>query len=74
MAYASPLTPGLHKENGLAAAIRRVIARVADDQRRASAYRKTRRTLEQMTDRDLADIGITRFMINDIAAEAAALA
>jgi len=27
-----------------------------------------------MSDRDLADIGITRFMIGDIAAEAAALA
>ncbi|MCF1710224.1 DUF1127 domain-containing protein [Tabrizicola sp. J26] len=34
-------------------------------------YAQTRDELEAMTDRELADIGIARFMIGDIASEAA---
>lgn len=46
----------------------------ADRIRRMAVYQQTRSELEAMTDRDLADIGITRFMIADLAREAAARA
>ena len=42
--------------------------------RRNRAYRKTFAELSGMSDRDLADIGISRIMIADVATEAAARA
>ncbi len=48
--------------------------RMADKTRRAHAYRQTYRQLEAMTDRELADIGISRLQIAEIAEEAAACA
>ncbi len=42
--------------------------------RRGDVYRRTLAELGAMTDADLADIGIARFMIADIAADAAARA
>ena len=48
--------------------------KIALDARRSRAYRRTFDALSAMTDSDLADIGITRFMITDVAAEAAARA
>lgn len=71
MAHATHSTTTLHGGFGLFAAIRSALSRMADDRKRTLAYRKTRSELEQMTDKDLADIGIARFMIRDIAAEAA---
>jgi uncharacterized protein YjiS (DUF1127 family) len=74
MAHATHTTHAPLLGNGLGAAFRAVLARMADSRKRDRAYRKTYRELDQMTDRDLADIGITRFMIADVAAEAAARA
>ncbi len=42
--------------------------------RKNRAYRATYAQLDAMSDRDLADIGITRFMIADVAHDAAARA
>ncbi|MCX7889085.1 MAG: DUF1127 domain-containing protein [Rhodobacteraceae bacterium] len=42
-----------------------------DYRARYATYRRTVRELESMSDRDLADIGISRSQIADIAAEAA---
>ncbi len=74
MAQATHSTQAPLFGNGLAAAFRDFLARREDSRRRDRAYRRTYRELDQMTDRDLADIGIPRFMIADIAAEAAARA
>ena len=72
MAYATPSTALSHPFAGLRTALRSFLANLADSRKRENAYRKTYRELDQMSDRDLADIGITRFMIADVAAEAAA--
>lgn len=74
MAQATHPTQAPHFGSGLAAAFRALLARRADSHRRDAVYRKTYRVLDRMTDRDLADIGIPRFAIADIAAEAAARA
>jgi uncharacterized protein YjiS (DUF1127 family) len=74
MAIATHPPLGLHIGASLGTVLRTALARRADRARRDRAYRKTYRELDQMSDRDLADIGITRFMIADVAAEAAALA
>ncbi len=42
--------------------------------RRAAVYRRTLSELGTMSDSDLADIGISRFMIADVAADEAARA
>lgn len=49
-------------------------SRFAIWRKRAAAYRKTVRELSQMTDRELADIGLHRANIRDVALEAASLA
>ena len=56
---------------GFFATLRETIATHA---RKTATYHRILRELDQMTDRDLADIGIARFMITDIAKEAAAQA
>jgi uncharacterized protein YjiS (DUF1127 family) len=72
MAYATPSTALPHPGTSLRAMLQSYLANLADMRARDRAYRKTYRELDQMSDRDLADIGITRFMIADVAAEAAA--
>ncbi len=49
-------------------------SRFAIWRKRNGAYRKTVRELSQMTDRELADIGLHRANIRDVALQAAALA
>ncbi|EYD71113.1 DUF1127 domain-containing protein [Limimaricola hongkongensis] len=49
----------------------RLIARLVERQQQAQAYRVTRRELSALTERELADLGITRGMIEDISAQAA---
>ncbi len=56
---------------GTFTAIRKALA---DKARRAHAYRETYRQLDAMSDRELADIGISRLQIADIAEEAASAA
>jgi uncharacterized protein YjiS (DUF1127 family) len=58
--------------SGIASTVRSIRAGLAETARRNRAYHRTFAQLDAMTDRDLADIGITRFMIGDVAAEAAA--
>lgn len=41
---------------------------------RRAAYRETLTELKAMSDRDLADIGLSRMMIDDVALEAAEMA
>lgn len=62
----------LARPAGLAAVFRAMRDDLALRARRRAAYRRTLADLSAMSDRDLADIGIARFMIEDIAAEAAA--
>ncbi len=54
-------------------AVAGVTARFAENRRRNAAYNKTFNELSAMTSRDLADIGLSRFDIPRIAAEAADL-
>lgn len=67
------LTAG-HRGAGLAAWLRSGLATLGAALRRERAFRATHAQLDAMSDRDLADIGITRFMITDVAREAAARA
>ena len=71
MAYANslPLRPF-----SLFEAIRAAFAIDPQVARRNSAYRQVRNELNALSDGDLADIGICRGQIEDIAAEAAARA
>lgn len=64
----APVATGL---SGIFATLRQSIT---DRVRKSRAYHRTRSELDAMSDRDLADIGIARFMIDDVAAEAAARA
>jgi uncharacterized protein YjiS (DUF1127 family) len=64
-------TPAFGGLSGAFAAIRKSLT---DKARRAHAYRETYRQLDAMTDRELADIGISRLQIRDIAEEAASCA
>lgn len=50
---------------------RSATAKISEKARRDRAYKTTYAQLDAMTDNDLADIGIARFMIADVAAEAA---
>jgi uncharacterized protein YjiS (DUF1127 family) len=59
---------------GLSGTFTTIRKTLADKARRAHAYRETYRQLDAMTDRELADIGLSRLQIRDIAEEAAACA
>jgi uncharacterized protein YjiS (DUF1127 family) len=59
---------------GLSGAFGAIRKTLADKARRNHAFRETYRQLDAMTDRELADIGISRLQIRDIAEEAAACA
>ena len=56
---------------GFAARISRMISGLKDTARRSALYRQTRRELDGLSDRDLADLGIQRSMIATVAREAA---
>ena len=56
----------------LFAAVRRIYDEALVARARRKVYNKTYSELSAMTDHDLADIGINRLMIEDIAARAAA--
>ncbi|QDY69959.1 DUF1127 domain-containing protein [Qingshengfaniella alkalisoli] len=69
MAYANDIRV---QENGFLGAIRGFFARVAEVRERQARYFVTLHELEQLSDRELADLGISRFDIRNIAKEAAA--
>jgi uncharacterized protein YjiS (DUF1127 family) len=64
----APADPGLW---GVIASLRDTVAAMI---RRNRIHHRIRAELEAMTDRELADIGIVRYMIDEIATEAAARA
>ncbi len=74
MATTAPRIAGFFLQNRIASFLRTAAAQISEKTRRNRAYRNTYAQLAAMTDHDLADIGITRFMIADVAAEAAARA
>lgn len=68
MAYANDtLTAG----GTLAQRLRQIGAAFADRRSRYALYRQTYRELSQLTDRDLADLGLSRHGIDDVALTAA---
>lgn len=71
MAHTAQSVAGLFPTQGIAGVLHTIRARHAEASRRDRAYRQTLEQLSAMTDSDLADIGITRFMIRDVAADAA---
>lgn len=68
MAYAHSNTTA---HGGFFDRISRVISALKDARRRQALYAVTRSELANLTDRDLADLGIHRSMITRIAREAA---
>ena len=66
-AYATALRPAF----GLGHSITEIFRSIADDWATHRMYIKTKRELEVLSDRDLEDIGISRWMISDLAKEAA---
>jgi uncharacterized protein YjiS (DUF1127 family) len=71
MTHFAQSVAGVTHVSGIAAFFRSLRETMADKTRRDQAYRRTLAELGGMTDKDLADIGITRYMIRDIAIEAA---
>ena len=59
---------GSHAPASLFSRLKEAAARKITEMR---VYAQSRSELEAMSDRDLADLGITRFMIEDVAADAA---
>jgi len=55
---------------GFAGRIATTFSRIAEAMARRSLYRQTVRELGSLTDRDLADLGIHRSMIQSVAADA----
>ena len=68
MAFANTTRTG---EWGLAHGLNAFLARLSDQRRRYRVYRQTIGELNALNDRDLADLGINRSMIEAIATEAA---
>jgi uncharacterized protein YjiS (DUF1127 family) len=68
MAYAHSNTA---HHGSILARFTRVFAEVKDAARRMALYNQTRRELAGLSDRDLADLGIHRSMIADVAHRAA---
>lgn len=69
MAYASHSTPALKAD--LAASGRGLIARFSAALERRRVYYRTARELNNLTTRELADLGLSRSMITRVALEAA---
>jgi uncharacterized protein YjiS (DUF1127 family) len=74
MAHSATLTAGGFSVSGIVSRLRAWRNARLDAARRGAVYRRTLAELGAMTDTDLADIGIARFMIADVAADAAARA
>ncbi len=74
MAHSATLTAGGFSFSGISASLRLWRDARIDAARRGEVYRRTAAELGAMSDNDLADIGIARFMIADIAADEAARA
>lgn len=74
MAHSATLTAGGFSFSGIVSSLRAWRDARLDAARRGEVYRRTLNELGAMTDNDLADIGIARFMIADIAADEAARA
>lgn len=58
-------------EGGFSTRVTHVLAHLAERRRQQAIYRKTHDELAAMSDRDLADIGLRRGMIDEIARKAA---
>ena len=71
MTHIAQSAAGVTLVSGIAAFVRTLRKTMATKARRNRAYQRTLAELSGMTDKDLADIGITRYMIRDIALEAA---
>jgi uncharacterized protein YjiS (DUF1127 family) len=74
MAHSATLTAGGFSFSGIVSHLRAWRDARFEAARRGKVYRRTLTELGAMTDNDLADIGISRFMIADVAADAAARA
>ncbi len=74
MAHSATLTAGGFSFSGIISQLRIWRDARLEAARRGDVYRRTLTELGAMTDNDLADIGIARFMISDIAADEAARA
>ncbi len=62
---------GSQARPGLFARITEIVARVQQAHARRVIYRQTLRELEALSNRDLADLGLSRSMIRQVAREAA---
>jgi len=58
-------------QNTLGARLRAMLTRMSEDRARRALYSRTVQELNALTDRDLADLGICRLQIEDVAREAA---
>ncbi len=65
--YTASLHSGIHLRELMAAKLRSMV----DAWKMYRVYKQTKRELDGLSDRELADIGISRWMINEIAHEAA---
>ena len=74
MAHSATHTAGGFSFSGIIASLRVWRDARIEAARRGAVYRRTAAELGAMSDTDLADIGIARFMIADIAADEAARA
>ena len=65
--YTASLQSGIHLRELMTAKFRSAV----DAWKTYRAYKRTKRELDGLSDRELADIGISRWMINEIAHESA---
>lgn len=71
MAYAQSTVTA---DTGFSARVAHVLAHLAERRRQQAIYRRTLDELSAMSDRDLADIGLRRGMIEEIARKSAFIA
>ena len=71
MAHSATLTAGGFSFSGIVSHLRAWRGARMETARRSTVYRRTLAELASMSDTDLADIGIPRFMIADVAADEA---
>jgi len=74
MAHSATLTAGGFSFSGIVSHLHAWRDARMETARRSTVYRRTLAELGSMSDTDLADIGISRFMIADVAADEAARA
>jgi uncharacterized protein YjiS (DUF1127 family) len=58
-------------QNTWGARLMAIMTRITEDRARRALYSRTVQELNALTDRDLADLGISRLQIEDVAREAA---